>query len=114
MARREASNLIDKLRQMSEEGISSFFNEIIANDAMRRRLARAGERLRGNKQVFDRNVETVLDFINLPSKRDVRELKARIDHLNSQLTNLSIKVDRLAAAAKPARPKAGGRTRPGS
>jgi outer membrane murein-binding lipoprotein Lpp len=43
----------------------------------------------------------VLDFVNIPSKKDVRELKARIDHLSSQLLNLSIKVDRLIAREAP-------------
>ena len=106
MARREAENLIAKLRQMSEEGAASFFSEVMANEGLRRRLGRAGERFLANKQSFDRNVETILDFVNIPSKRDVRELKARLDHLNSQLVNLSMKLDRMLAqregpAAKP-------------
>jgi polyhydroxyalkanoate synthesis regulator phasin len=99
MARGEAENLLDRLRQMSEEGVSSFLNELMANEAWRRRLGRAGERFIANKQSFDRNVETVLDFVNIPSKRDVRELKARLDHLNGQLVNLSMKLDRLLAGS---------------
>jgi polyhydroxyalkanoate synthesis regulator phasin len=101
MARGEAENLLDRLRQMSEEGVSSFLNELMANEAWRRRLGRAGERFLANKQSFDRNVETVLDFVNIPSKRDVRELKARLDHLNGQLVNLSMKIDRLLAESEP-------------
>ncbi|MBV8774215.1 MAG: hypothetical protein JO166_18055 [Deltaproteobacteria bacterium] len=101
MARGEAENLLDRLRQMSEEGVSSFLNELMANEAWRRRLGRAGERFLANKQSFDRNVETVLDFVNIPSKRDVRELKARLDHLNGQLVSLSMKIDRLLAESGP-------------
>jgi polyhydroxyalkanoate synthesis regulator phasin len=97
MARGEAESLLDRLRQMSEEGVASFLNELMANEAWRQRLGRAGERFLANKQTFDRNVETILDFVNLPSKRDVRELKARLDHLNGQLVNLSIKIDRMFA-----------------
>lgn len=97
MARREAESLISKLRQMSEEGVTSFFNEVMANESLRRRLGRAGESFLANKQTFDRNVETILDFVNIPSKRDVRELKARLDHLNGQLVNLSMKIDRMLA-----------------
>ena len=114
MARREAENLIGRLRQMSEEGAASFFSELMANETLRKRLGKAGEQFLNNKQSFDRNVETVLDFVNIPSKRDVRELKARLDHLNSQIVNLSIKIDRMLAAgsaetsevkAKPKRPR---------
>ena len=106
MARRDSDNdnLIGKLRQMSEEGIASFFNELLSNDKMRSSFGRAGERFMSNKQSFDRNVEQVLDFVNIPSKRDVRDLKARLDHLSSQLLNLSIKLDRILATdeSKPA------------
>jgi polyhydroxyalkanoate synthesis regulator phasin len=99
---------------MSEEGITSFFNEVMSSERLRKGMARAGERFMENKRVFDRNVETVLDFVNIPSKKDVRELKARIDHLSSQLLNLSIKVDRLVAAGPPkakAAPRRGGSRR---
>jgi polyhydroxyalkanoate synthesis regulator phasin len=113
MARREAENLIAKLRQMSEEGAASFFSEVMANEGLRRRLGRAGERFLANKQSFDRNIETILDFVNIPSKRDVRELKARLDHLNSQLVNLSMKLDRMLAQREgPAAKPRGARKRP--
>ena len=95
MARGDNDNLMDRLRQMSEEGIAGFFNEIMSNDRMRSSFGKAGERFMANKQSFDRNVEQVLDFVNIPSKRDVRDLKARLDHLSSQLLNLSIKLDRM-------------------
>ena len=101
----DKDNLMDKLRQMSEEGIAGFFNEIMSNDRMRSSFGRAGERFMANKQTFDRNVEQMLDFVNIPSKRDVRDLKARLDHLSSQLLNLSIKLDRLLDHGEPTKPK---------
>jgi polyhydroxyalkanoate synthesis regulator phasin len=121
MPRREAESLISKLRHMSEEGVASFFSEVMANESLRRTLGRAGESFLSNKQSFDRNIETILDFVNIPSKRDVRELKARLDHLNGQLVNLSMKIDRMLAeaelksAAAPGRASKarGARKRPG-
>ncbi|HKV53124.1 MAG TPA: hypothetical protein VJN94_00655 [Candidatus Binataceae bacterium] len=105
MARGEAESLLERLRSMSEEGVVSFFNELMANETWRRRLGRAGERFLANKQSFDRNVESLLDFVNIPSKRDVRELKSRLDHLNGQVVNLSIKVDRMLAEPEKPSPK---------
>src|SRR5271170_3619976 len=106
MARRDNDdNLMDKLRQMSEEGVAGFFNEIMSNDRMRSRFGKAGERFMANKQSFDRNIEQMLDFVNIPSKRDVRDLKARLDHLSSQLLNLSIKLDRIIDSDEPAKAK---------
>jgi polyhydroxyalkanoate synthesis regulator phasin len=100
MGRRDAESLMSKLRQMSEEGVAGFFKEVMANEGLRRTLGRAGESFFSNKQSFDRNIETILDFVSLPSKRDVRELKARLDHLNGQLVNLSIKIDRMLAESQ--------------
>src|SRR5712671_6935852 len=74
MARREVESLIAKLRQMSEDGAASFFSEVMASDRLRKGLGRAGERFLTNKQSFDRNIESLLDFVNIPSKRDVRDL----------------------------------------
>ena len=105
MARRDAESIISKLRQMSEEGLSSVMGELMANQRMRKGLGRAGERLMANKQAFDRNVETVLDFVNIPSKRDIRELKSRLDTLSSQLVNLSMKIDRMLAAGEMPAPR---------
>ena len=105
MARGDDDNLMNKLRQMSEEGIAGFFNEIMSNDRMRSSFGKAGERFMANKQSFDRNVEQMLDFVNIPSKKDVRDLKARLDHLSSQLLNLSIKLDRLLDHDQPMKPK---------
>jgi polyhydroxyalkanoate synthesis regulator phasin len=100
MARRDADSIISKLRQMSGEGLTSVVNELMSNDKLRKRLGQAGERMMANKHVFDRNVETVLDFMNIPSKRDVRDLKSRLDTLSSQFVNLSMKVDRMLEAGR--------------
>jgi polyhydroxyalkanoate synthesis regulator phasin len=107
MARRDVEGLIAKLRQMSEEGAASFFNEVMASHRLRKGLGRAGERFLANKQNFDHNIESILDFVNIPSKRDVRELKSRLDTLSTQLVNLSMKVDRMVAEKPPsgAQPK---------
>src|SRR5712692_1969474 len=104
MAADDAEGLFAKLKQMSEEGLTSFFSDVMSNERARRAVGRAGERFVANKKAFDRNMETFLDFVNIPSKRDVRELKARLDHLNGQLLNLSMKIDRmLAESEQPAK-----------
>jgi polyhydroxyalkanoate synthesis regulator phasin len=104
----DPESLFAKLKQMSEEGLTAFFNDVMSNERARRALGRAGETFLHNKRTFDRNMEALLDFVSIPSKRDVRELKARLDHLNGQLLNLSIKLDRLLAtpAPKPRAPRA--------
>jgi polyhydroxyalkanoate synthesis regulator phasin len=112
MARRDYENLFAKLRSLSEDGLTSLFSEVMSNDKMRQSLGRAGSRFMENKHTFDRNIEQFLEFFNVPSRRDVRDLKARLDHLSSQLLNLSIKVDRMAQRENATPPPAVKRARP--
>lgn len=91
---------------MSEEGLSSLISEAMTNPRLRKSLGRAGEQFMANKSSFDRNVETMLDFVNIPSKKDVRDLKQRLDHLSSQLLNLNLKLDRLLAGLEKNPPRA--------
>jgi len=95
MAQRDADNLISKLRAMGEEGISTFFGEVMGNDRLRSGFGRAGQRFMENKQSFDRNVETVLDFVNIPTKKDVRDLKQRHASLTSARSQLLAAIDYL-------------------
>jgi polyhydroxyalkanoate synthesis regulator phasin len=97
MPRPDVESVLSRLRQMSEEGLSSLFGEAMSSPRLRKSVGRAGEQFMANKASFDRNVETMLDFVNIPSKKDVRDLKQRLDHLSSQLLNLNLKLDRLLA-----------------
>jgi hypothetical protein len=55
----------------------------------------------------DRNVETVLGLLNLPSRGDLQRLQTKLDVLQGTLTNLSMKVDRLLDAQRGDPPDAG-------
>jgi polyhydroxyalkanoate synthesis regulator phasin len=95
MARRVTDTLISRLRQLSEDAVSTIFDEFKTNRGLRRGLERASERFKANKGVLDRNVELLLDLANLPSKRDFRELRERVERLTGQVVNLNLKLDRL-------------------
>jgi hypothetical protein len=96
----------ERFRKAADEGLRGLYAEIVENPAMRKSIARAAGKVMENKQAFDRGMETVLDFTGIPSKRDVRELKTRIDFLSSQLLNLNLKIDRIAdKVERTSRPK---------
>jgi polyhydroxyalkanoate synthesis regulator phasin len=95
MARTTNDTFASRLRRLSEEALSTLFDEFKTNRGLRRRFEHAGERLRDNRGLFDRNLEILLDLANLPSKRDIRELRDRVEHLTGQVVNLNLKLDRL-------------------
>lgn len=55
------------------------------------------------KGQMDRNMQTVLGLLNIPSRADVRKLQTKLDALQGSLVNLNLKVDRLMAARAPGR-----------
>ena len=68
------------------------------------------------KGTVDRNMQTILSLLNLPSKPDYKKLATKIEALQGSLVNLNIKLDRMLgqqqekakapAAPQPPRPKA--------
>lgn len=52
------------------------------------------------KGAIDRNLQTVLGLLNLPSRADFGKLLTKLDVIQGSLANLNIKVDRLLAAER--------------
>ncbi|MFN8544765.1 MAG: hypothetical protein U0807_11280 [Candidatus Binatia bacterium] len=50
------------------------------------------------KGKIDKNLQTVLGLLNLPSRADLKKLATRLDAIQGSLVNLNMKVDRLLAA----------------
>jgi hypothetical protein len=46
---------------------------------------------------IDRNMQTVLGLLNVPSRADINKLATKLEVLQGSLTNLNLKVDRLLA-----------------
>ncbi len=52
------------------------------------------------KGAIDRNLQTVLALLNVPSRKDFGKLLTKLDVIQGSLANLNIKVDRLLAAER--------------
>jgi hypothetical protein len=105
-ARREARSLLSGLYERGEEVVSVFLEELMRNPRVSEQLGRTVERAVDAKRRVDKNMQTVLSVLNLPSRADYNRVLAKIDVLQGSLTNLSMKVDRLLAHQHEARPSA--------
>jgi hypothetical protein len=47
------------------------------------------------KGTVDRNIQTVLGLLNVPSRHDVTKLATKLEAIQGNLLNLNLKVDRL-------------------
>lgn len=78
--------------------------ELLANPRFAQVLMSAVQAGLETKGHIDRNMQTVLGLLNLPSRADVNKLATKLEVLQGSLTNLNLKVDKLLAArARPRR-----------
>jgi hypothetical protein len=77
--------------------------DLLQRPVVARAFAGALQRGLETKGAIDRNVQTVLSLLNLPSRADLNRLLTKLEVIQGNLTNLSLKVDRLAAAQRRGR-----------
>jgi hypothetical protein len=91
---------------LSREQLTRFAEELLKRPGVAQAFAGALQRGLETKGAIDRNVQTVLSLLNLPSRADVNRLLTKLEVIQGNLTNLSLKVDRLEAAQRQARKQA--------
>lgn len=92
-----------------EEVFGVFLEELSRNPKVRAQVGRTLERAVDAKRAVDKNMQTVLSMLNVPSRADFHRVLAKIEALQGSVVNLSMKVDRLIAQqdhrhAAPAEP----------
>ena len=110
MATRNDRGLFQRLFEMGEERLNVLAEELLSNPRFAEAIGKTLRTAMETKGRVDRNMQTVLGLLNLPSKADFRRLATKIEALQGSLVNLNIKLDRvLAQQEKASRPR---RSRP--
>jgi len=78
--------------------LSRLAAELFTDSILARVLRQALRTAIEAKTVFDRNVETALALLNLPSRGELLRLQTKLEVIQGSLVNLNIKMDRLLAA----------------
>jgi hypothetical protein len=91
---------------LSRDQLTRFAEELLKRPGVAQAFASALQKGLETKGAIDRNVQTVLSLLNLPSRADVSRLLTKLEVIQGNLTNLSLKVDRLEAAQRRARKQA--------
>jgi hypothetical protein len=90
---------------LSKERLQRLAEELLSNPRFAQMFMSAVQTGLETKGHIDRNIQTVLWLLNLPSRADLNKLATKLDVLNGSLTNLHLKVDRLLAAQPRERPR---------
>ena len=83
---------------MTKDVFSRIADEVLTHPLFSQALGTAMQKAVETKGRVDRNMETVLGLLNLPSRGDLQRLQTKLDVLQGTLTNLSMKIDRLLEA----------------
>ncbi len=102
--RAEAKSTLARLYERGEEAIGVFVEELLGNKAFTDQLSKTLDRAFDAKKRVDRNLQTVLSLLNLPSRADYHRLQTKIEALQGSVVNISMKLDRLLAAQQRRRP----------
>jgi hypothetical protein len=101
MATRDERNLFEWLREMGEGQMSRVFEELMSSRGFTDLLRKTVDQAMATKGTVDRNMQTILDLLNLPSKADYKKLSSKVEALQGSLVNLNIKLDRILAQQQP-------------
>jgi hypothetical protein len=102
MARRDQS-VFSWIVEMGEARLLQFAEELLSNPKMAEAFSTALHRAARTKGQVDRNMQTLLALLGVPSKADYNKLLSKVEALQGSLVNLNIKLDRLLATRE--RPK---------
>lgn len=100
MARAEEPSILQKLFSLGEDRMNKLLEELLSNPRFAEALGKTVQAALETKGRVDRNMQTVLSLLNLPSKSDYKKLATKIEALQGSMVNLSIKLDRILAAQK--------------
>lgn len=88
------------------EALGQAVQEVLARPGVSESVAHFATEAIKTKGKVDKNVETLLHALNLPTRADHEKLMRKLEHLQGSLVNLSIKLDRALAAQAATAPKA--------
>jgi hypothetical protein len=82
---------------VAKDLLSRLAEELLANETLGQAFGVAMRKGIETKGRIDRNVQTMLQLLNLPTRADLARLQTKLDVIQGSLVNLSLKVDRLLA-----------------
>ena len=103
MEEAEDTHILKRLYGLGEAQLGRLAEELLSNPRVAEAFSAALRKAFETKGRVDRNMQTVLALLNLPSRRDVHRLVTKLEALQGSLVNLNLKVDRLLAERAPRR-----------
>lgn len=107
----EKSNILQWLFDRGEETVSQVVDDLLGRKDLARGVSNAAVGAVKTKGRLDKNLETLLHLLNIPSRTDYHRLLVKVEHLQGSVVNLSLKLDRLLAAVEESKKTKAPKTR---
>ena len=95
---RSSSTAEEERAILTKDMIQKLAQELLSNPRFAQMFMTAVQAGLETKGHIDRNIQTVLALLNLPSRADLDKLRGELKVLSGHVTNLNFKVDKLLAA----------------
>jgi hypothetical protein len=89
--------ILKRLYEFGEATLARLAEELLSNPTVAAAFSQALGKAFEAKGRMDRNMQTLLALLNLPSRADVHRLVTKLEAVQGSLVNLNLKVDRLLA-----------------
>lgn len=97
------SNVLQWLFDRGEETVSQVVEDLLGRKEVSRGVSNVAAGAAKTKGRLDKNLETLLHLLNVPSRADYHKLLVKVEHLQGSVVNLSLKLDRLLAGIEAGR-----------
>ena len=97
------THILKRLLGLGEERLGRLAEELLSNPRVAETFSTALQKAFEAKGRVDRNMQTVLGLLNLPSRGDLARLVTKLEAIQGNLVNLNLKIDRLLATQAPRR-----------
>ncbi len=102
----EKESIFKKLKDMGEQKITELTNEILSNPRFASALGKAIQMAMETKGKIDKNMQTVLSAMNVPTRDDYDRIAERINAISKTVSELEIRVEKLVAELEKATARA--------
>jgi hypothetical protein len=97
------THILKRLYGLGEEKLGRFAEDLLSNPRVAETFASALRKAFATKGRVDRNMQTVLGLLNLPSRADLNRVVTKLEVIQGNLVNLNLKIDQLLATRTPRR-----------
>ena len=97
------THILRRLYGLGEERLGRLAEDLLSNPRVAEAFSAALRKAFETKGRVDRNMQTVLALLNVPSRGDLNRLLTKLEAIQGNLANLNLKIDRLLAERAPRR-----------